>query len=409
MSKLTIVLQRNERLVELEAVRGIAACVVLVHHCLLGFAPTLHGLVGPTKAWSLFGTPLFALVNGSAAVVVFFVLSGFVLTYRAIESKDTALLWLGAAKRWPRLAVPIITVNVLAAQIAAMQFYWNIPASSENGSMWLSWFYRAPYSSSQILGAIYEGGVGTFLFGQAYFNSNLWTMYYEFFGSLLVFGLAYLFLKARVSYFVIVASVASAAAIYCSVYFLCFVTGIALAIIRYGLPISAKLSPGRHWKTSLTIFAIILAILLFGYHEHIGDSASMRFYGFLSPIAALNPIGFRVVLHTIGAVIVLVLALKSPDCLRTNLAALIGRLSFSTYLLHIPLICSIGSYLYLFLLPVWGEIPTAATTILVTITATFAAAFPLSLLDRFWLVALRRFQILITNQCGMIFQKVLGH
>ena len=186
-------------------------------------------------------------------------------------------------------------------------------------------------------------------------------------------------------------------------------TGIALAIIRYGLPISEKRSPGRHWKTLLTIFVIILAVLLFGYHEHIRDSASMRFYGFLSPIAALNPIGFRVVLHTIGAVIVLVLALKSPDCLRTNLAALIGRLSFSTYLLHIPLICSIGSYLYLFLLPVWGEIPTAATTILVTITATFAAAFPLSLLDRFWLVALRRFQILITNQFGMIFQKGLGH
>jgi peptidoglycan/LPS O-acetylase OafA/YrhL len=221
MGKLTVVLQRNERLVELEAVRGIAACVVLVHHCLLGFAPTLHGLVNPTKAWSLFGTPLFALVNGSAAVVVFFVLSGFVLTYRAIESKDTALLWLGAAKRWPRLAVLIITVNVLAAQIAAMQFYWNIPASSENGSIWLSWFYRdpSPYSSSQILGAIYEGGVGTFLFGQAYFNSNLWTMYYEFFGSLLVFGLAYLFLKARVSYFVIVASVASAAAIAVSIFY----------------------------------------------------------------------------------------------------------------------------------------------------------------------------------------------
>src|SRR5664279_4638072 len=103
-----------------------------------------------------FRNTTLCIVNGSAAVVVFFVLSGFVLTYRAIESKDTALLWLGAAKRWPRRAVLIITVNVLAAQIAVMQFYWNIPASSENGSIWLSWFYRAPspYSSSQILGAI---------------------------------------------------------------------------------------------------------------------------------------------------------------------------------------------------------------------------------------------------------------
>ena len=77
-----------------------------------GICTYAYGLVGPTKAWSLSGTPLFALVNGSAAVVVFFVLSGFVLTYRAIESDDTSRLWLGAARRWPRLAAPVIVVNI---------------------------------------------------------------------------------------------------------------------------------------------------------------------------------------------------------------------------------------------------------------------------------------------------------
>jgi peptidoglycan/LPS O-acetylase OafA/YrhL len=405
-----VVLQRNERLIELEAVRGIAACVVLVHHCLLGFAPTLTGLVGPTKAWSLFGTPLFALVNGSAAVVIFFVLSGFVLTYRAIESKDTSLIWLGAAKRWPRLAVPVLAVNIIAALIATMQLYRNVPASSENGSIWLSWFYRdpSPYFGSQILGAVYEGGVDTFLFGGAYFNANLWTMYYELVGSFFVFGLAYLFLKVRANYSVIIASMATAIAVYFSPYFLCFATGITLAIIRYGMPAAKLFRWSGIGKPYLGALGIILTIFLLGYHEHIGSSASMRFYEFLSPVADLNPLLFRVVLHTLGAVIILVMALKFPGYLRTTLAALVGRLSFPTYLLHIPLICSIGSYLYLLLLPVWGEVPTAATTVIVTITVTFAAAFPLAYFDRFWLITLRRFPIFVIHQFGPMLRQVLG-
>src|SRR3954454_20974042 len=104
-----VILLPRERLIELEAVRGIASFVVLAHHCFLGFAPSLlHGLVTPPGPGSLFGTPLFAFMNGGAAVVVFFVLSGFVLTYRAIERDDPKPLLAGALKRWPRLALPVV-------------------------------------------------------------------------------------------------------------------------------------------------------------------------------------------------------------------------------------------------------------------------------------------------------------
>src|SRR5690606_12773670 len=73
------------KLGELEALRGIASVIVLVHHALLGFAPGLHGLLQPDSPHALFGTPAFSLINGGAAVVLFFVLSGFVLTFRALE------------------------------------------------------------------------------------------------------------------------------------------------------------------------------------------------------------------------------------------------------------------------------------------------------------------------------------
>jgi peptidoglycan/LPS O-acetylase OafA/YrhL len=59
------------KLVKLEAVRGIAALIVFVHHFMLGFAPRTHDLLFPQEQASLFGTPLFAFVN--ACVVLFFV------------------------------------------------------------------------------------------------------------------------------------------------------------------------------------------------------------------------------------------------------------------------------------------------------------------------------------------------
>jgi peptidoglycan/LPS O-acetylase OafA/YrhL len=69
-------MQVPKKLIELEALRGLAAVVVLFHHFMLGFTPRLHGMLYPEQPYSLFGTPAFAFVNGSAAVIVFFVLSG---------------------------------------------------------------------------------------------------------------------------------------------------------------------------------------------------------------------------------------------------------------------------------------------------------------------------------------------
>ena len=90
----------------LEAVRGVAACVVVVHHYMLAFLPHFHGRLFPDDSIALVRTPLFFFVNGTAAVAVFFVLSGFVLTVRAFQSNQAGGLVVGAFKRWPTAGVP---------------------------------------------------------------------------------------------------------------------------------------------------------------------------------------------------------------------------------------------------------------------------------------------------------------
>src|SRR5215210_4811056 len=109
-----------QKLVELEAARGVAAVVVLVHHVLIAFFPRFHGLRFPDETVSMYGTPLFALINGSAAVVVFFVLSGFVLTKEIFEKRSTTKLLISAVKRWPRLVPSVFVVNVGAGVLAGL-------------------------------------------------------------------------------------------------------------------------------------------------------------------------------------------------------------------------------------------------------------------------------------------------
>jgi peptidoglycan/LPS O-acetylase OafA/YrhL len=116
----------------------LAALVVLAHHTLLAFAPRLDGLFFPAERFGLFGTPFYAFLNGAAAVALFFVLSGFVLTYRIIATGNPAGLGIAALKRWPRLAGLVALVTFGAGLLAWGGLYWNVEASELSKSPWLA-------------------------------------------------------------------------------------------------------------------------------------------------------------------------------------------------------------------------------------------------------------------------------
>src|ERR1700752_3428309 len=98
------------RLECLDGVRGVAALVVVVFHYLSAFVPALTPDQTPDPYW-LADTPLAILFNGPFAVVVFFVLSGFVISKSA--HKRFPLLP-AVALRYLRLTVPMLA-SVLAA------------------------------------------------------------------------------------------------------------------------------------------------------------------------------------------------------------------------------------------------------------------------------------------------------
>jgi peptidoglycan/LPS O-acetylase OafA/YrhL len=374
----------HPKLVELEAVRGIAALVVLLHHTMLGFAPRLEGLFFPSERFGLFGTPIYAFVNGAAAVTLFFVLSAFVLTYRIIGAGDGAGLGIALLKRWPRLAGPVLLVSLASGLCLWAGWYANVPAAAISKSPWLGlWFGTPPYKNPPPIAAIEEGAVGAFFFARTYFNGNLWTMYYELFGSFLAFGLALAVVDLKRPRIAIPLNlVLFAIVLSWNPFFAPFVAGVLLAqayVVHAGsLP---------RLRLGWLVAACLAAFLLFGFRGAVEGGRPVGFYVFLKLLPRMSPAELQVLLHSFAAVLIIGIVLSTPSFRRMlggRLGSWLGRMSFPVYLTHLVVICSFGSHLFLWLSL---RLPHAAAVLLTmggSIAVTLAVSYPLALFDRWW-------------------------
>ncbi|WP_022722745.1 acyltransferase [Rhodopseudomonas sp. B29] len=376
----------GKSIVELEALRGLAAIVVLLHHFMLGFTPRLHGLLYPEQPLSLFGTPAFALVNGSAAVIIFFVLSGFVLTLGLFRSGSLAQAITGAAKRWPRLAVTVMITCGFAGLLMALQSYANIEAGKSIPSLWLGWFYT--WTSTGILEipkAVNQGAL-TFFNRASSYNSNLWTMYYEFWGSMIAIGAAMAYMRfPRERDAKIFLAVAFVVSFIFSPFMSCFLVGVWQAKLY---------SQGRtwQWRGWQVPAAAVIIVLLLGYHENLISARAEGSYAVLNPITSLQPLRLRVLFHTVAAVL-LINAFLSLGSIRMLFGGQIGKalgfLSFPIYLVQIPIICSLSAFVFLKMDGTPDSLKVIAT-FAVTVAATLLLALPVAYFDRWWVRTLNR-------------------
>lgn len=188
------------RIETLEGLRGLAAITVLLWHSMLGFAPQVSGIFeGFSRSQAISGKPWTFFVNGSGSVVFFFVLSGFVLSRSPLQSGSQKTISNGALKRWPRLLLPTVVATMVSWLLFYFDLYHYKQAADITHSPWLEQF---AYASIQPIGypiwkALEQGLFFTFFRGDAYYDSSLWTMHYEFLASFIVFGLALLVLTYK--------------------------------------------------------------------------------------------------------------------------------------------------------------------------------------------------------------------
>lgn len=373
----------RSKLIELEALRGVAAMIVLLHHFLLVVVPRLHGRNFPDDAIALVRTPLFALVNGTAAVAIFFVLSGFVLTFRAMEQRDWSQLLGGVFKRWPRLVPLVATVNILSAIFLMLGLYQDH-----------TWFGASAFKpgTSVIGSALAEGVFFTFFGGSTTFNAALWTMHYELFGSFAAYatGLVLMFQKS-LSRAMAVGAIALVSTATLTgeggIYYAMLVAGVLIARIYIERDtVASSLAFMSPWRAPIVLGTAGLAIVLCGYD---GYSKPVGFYAFIARFASPQT---EPLVHGIAAVAILVLVLFY-DPVRRSLAgptaALVGRLSFPIYLVHLPILLGLVLPIHSYLAARFDTTVAAPAAFVLLITFTLAAAYPLAHLDEWWVRKLR--------------------
>lgn len=360
------------RYVHLNAARGIAAVIVALDHYFLLFLPHsymtfFHTSFGSLFAWS---------VNSAAAVFFFFTLSAFVLTRKYFGDPRTGLLVQGAVKRFPRLYVSSALSIAIAYAVLALGLNYGDAASQLTQSDWLAWVHGNKSSVPLVAsatGALKESFLVLLLPDRALYNLVLWTMMFEFWGGILCFGLAALLIHA--SRF-----------------------GNHLAVILAAVVLALFWNVVAALPESGALVAVGTTMIM-GCALAFCDARGLRLPPWMAwpaVIAGLVLCAGGTVWYEVACGVLVLIGLvtlrSAPPVLAGRFAQWLGDVSFPLYLVHVIVLVSISSGVFVTLHGA-GVSPTVVhwTTFFVTIVACLLGCIPFVRLERWWLATLNGF------------------
>ncbi|MES2905759.1 MAG: acyltransferase [Pseudomonadota bacterium] len=355
---------KEMRQAELDGLRGFAALTVVLAHLTAAFRPQMYfgienGLTENVQTWFA-NSPLFVLVNGSFGVYIFFVLSGFVISASADRSRSGFLKT--ALARCVRLSLPCAASIFFSALLMSAVLANSEGAAQIVGHWWIKkQLIVTPQPWWQVMK---EAAGWYYVTGESLLNGALWTMQVELIGSLIIYAVFYSF-TARMHRFMIAAGL-SVAVIYFYItpfYYLCFVAGSLLYLLRNEV---MKLP-------SMLAGIVLLTGIVLGGKSFFPPPAGTFYDGIYHGFALFHAEAY---IWTLGASLLVagVLTFQPAKIFLSNrLSRFLGRLSFSVYLLHFPLLIVLMTNLFV----TWGSASSAAyiATAIIYICTVYALGF----------------------------------
>lgn len=347
----------------LDGIRGVAALVVVLCHFCQIFLPATfsRGVPDHFGERALATTPLNILVNGNFAVAIFFVLSGYVLSAPYFTGQRRRWYLEAAIKRYPRLVAPALASTVLAwVMFRTLGYHFGAIVSISGADM--------PNVFAKITRfdeALWQGAIGAFFFESYSYNQVLWTIRTELFGSLLIFATVPLVGRWKWRWLIYLATILWLR----DNYLLGFVLG----------ALCADLSSIGQWSTESAASSFVWPVLLiFGiylgaYPYFFNGSASIW-----SPIAAIPYTDIFIASHLIGGFLCILSSTRLPAVRRlfeVRHAQFLGRISYGMYLIHFIYWGSVGCWLALKLIPVFGYGQALSATFLISLPIILAVSY----------------------------------
>ncbi len=360
---------KHTQLDYINGLKGIGAGIVYLCHFVFAFYYGMYTLEAadchlPGNLDIVIGqSPLNTLFSGNFAVRLFLVMSGYVLCLGYFKTRDKKRLVSGAAKRYIRLLPPILVSNVLICLLMMAGAFSNVVVSELTGSPWLAGFNR---SEPNLLAAVWEAIFGCFFTGENQYNGVLWTIPFLFLGALLVYAVCWLIGDKKWRYVVYA------------------ILGIALLLTDYaGIFLGFVLCDVVNTQPKLMEWVrkqkwLLWLVFAVGFYLSSYPSAGAHLEG---TIYEIIPIVMVVPFHLVGA-LMLVAAIVCLEPLQKLFGwkgfVKLGDISYSLYLVHFPVIATLGCGLFLLL---WGKLSYHLLVLLVFIVTT-AATIGISVLFR---------------------------
>jgi len=365
----------------LDGLRGFAAFLVYIHHHQLWAHPmNLRAAMENSFGWrdqyffaTFYGIRTF-FTGGHLAVTTFYVISGYVLTAKPLallQSGDYLKLGDNLAssffRRWFRLYMPVIATTFLYVTSWHVFGVWNQVAEPKAtiGAEWANWFVELKTFS--------------FLFKEGplwpSYNGHLWSIPVEMRGSIIVYifclALSRSTTKARLLCMILMI-----------IYFLYIVDGFYGALFISGMLqcdldlLYARSAEGvgyfpgflrrleRH-KTVICYSMLLLATYFASVPSFIDEMKVFRenpgwyYLSYLVPNAMKSPKWFFLFLSSSIIVACSSRIWWMKRFFETRFCQYLGRISFSLYLVHGPILCTLGDRLYNAVgwLTIWDDKP----------------------------------------------------
>ena len=372
----------NQRIDQLDSLRGLAAFGVLLHHIILIFPIYFDTPASVAQPWWLDlikYSPLSIIVAGHEAVIFFFVLSGFVLSLPFLKTEQAVPYWLFLTKRILRIYPPYIIAVASAFILREWCYSGNIS--------YLSTWFNKPWHYNVSPEVIWNHLLLIGSFDNCSFDITLWSLVHEMrisiifpllvylvkfrektaWGMALCFSAFFHFMMRQRS----LGFIAFAHDYFASLHYIgMFVIGVSLAKHRHDIVCRIGCLK-RRTKISILIIAV-LAYTNSGWLPHYAA------FG-IHPLETLftKPVSQDWLTMT-GVALIISLSLgtlSATNFLSFGIVRYLGRISYSLYLFHGILLIAGFHLLHLY-------IPTLSILVIV-----FVATLLVSTMSYYWLEA----------------------
>lgn len=327
----------KSRMLWIDGLKGLSCLGIFMHHFMYAFYPAsiISTAAIPHFKYEtkLSQSALSVFFNGNFLVFVFCILSGYLISASTLKSKKINVTN-SITKRYLKLTIPVIIIGIVVWLLSSFNLFFNQEVSMITSSDWLRMFYAEKVSLFNVLkSSIF---IAPF-FGDTYISNAFWMYGYILSGSSLIYLFGPLLKKEKINIlFVIIPLIGF---IFTANFLACFVIGYLLCLL-----FNSDFVKNMKYKNIIGFVLILIGLYFGGYPSCIVPT---NYYAITTFSNCFYP-------HLIGACC-LIIGINFTNIfkriLSNRLFVNLGKISFSIFLIHIPLIFSYSTFLFKKLIP----------------------------------------------------------